>query len=268
MGSRAVARFGKANGAGAVGSEEESTMAGETVLEGGPGTEGTVASPFKFKFGDKEFSSEQELTDHLSALSQEVTTLKAAPPTIVERIVEKPAATATPDPNRVRRIAEMDNEELMALSLSDPRGFAARIQSEVRSDLTQEYNSVEQGKQNMIAFWDNLWKDHPELKAFESTVKTVFEGNRATLGPMKLDDARKKLGELAVSTITSINKDAFKRGKIPSDPKTQLEGGGNTAASGGRTPVTQTQTDTKPRSITAMIQERAKARRNPQHATA
>lgn len=260
MGSRAVSRFGNANGAGAVGSTEEDNMA-EAQLEGGPGNEGQQPE-FKFKFGDKEFNSQDELTTHLTSLSTEITTLKATPPTIVERVVERPA-TVVADPNKLRRIDDMDSDEVLALSLSDPKAFAKRIREEVSTDLRTEYTAADQAKANMTTFWDTLWKEHPELKPFESTVKLVFNGNRDTLGPMKLDDARKKLGDLAIEAVTTINKDALKRGKVPPDPKAALEGGGNTASQGRQPAQGQQPQDTKPRSMTAMIQERAKARRTP-----
>lgn len=256
MGARAVSRFGKADGAGAVGSEEEENMADEPnpvvpAQAGGPGDQPQPAQ-FAFKYKDKNFATEQELTGYLDGLATEITEAKKRPAAPVMERVEPVVTPVAPVQPGTKRLDEMTDEELVSLSLSNPKTFVGQIKEELRS----EYRAAEQARENMRGFWEQFWTDNKELRQFEPVVKMVFDGNMSTLGPMQMNDAREKLAEIARSTVLTINKDAFQ--KKPRGERALIEGEGTGAA-----PVQPQEGQVQPKSLTQLIKQRRAAKSQP-----
>lgn len=225
------------------------------VQAGGPGD----APQFGFKYKDKQFATEAELTSYLDSLGSEITELKKPRPTpVIEPPIQQvPVQPVQLSNGQKKRLEEMSDEELVAMSLSNPKSFVSSIKDELR----EEYRAAEQARENMKGFWEQFWTDNKELKQYEQVVKMVFDGNMQKLGPLKMDDARAQLGELARNTVLTINKDAFaaRPRRQNSEGRALIEGEGTTAPA---RPQAETE-EQGPRSLTASILARRKARGAP-----
>jgi hypothetical protein len=266
MGSRAVKRFGRADGAGAAGSEGDTGMADEPVtvapMTGGPDAPVGPAPTFQpFTHGGRTFQNETELGAYLEDLHSQISTLQTRPPTPAPAVTPAPVAPApaVPAPAGPRRMEDMDTQEVLNLVLSDPKGFVMGI----KNDMRQEYMVAEQSRQNLRNFWDDFWKDNPELKKFESTVKLVFDGNLKSLGPLQMNEVGPRLAEMTRGTVLSINKDAFGGGSAAARRQSGanvVEGGGNAAPVGRAEPTEPEQ----PRTLSAIIKQRQRSRNGAQ----
>lgn len=268
MGSRAVKRFGRANGEGAIGSEGDDVVAeGDTnpnpttvtPMTGGPDpASGSVAPSFQpFSHGGRTFQSEAELGAYLEELHGQISSLQARPPAPPPAA---PAAAPAPAGGPVvyqgpKRIEDMDNQEVLSLVLADPKAFVGAI----KNDMRQEYLVAEQSRENIRNFWTDFWRDNPELKKFESTVQLVFNGNLKTLGPLQMNEVGPRLAEMARGTVLSINKDAFGGGgggRGRQSGANVVEGGGN-AATVARAEPTEPE---PPRTLSSIIKSRQRQR--------
>lgn len=274
MGARAVSRFGKVGGAGAVGSEgddmaietTESTQPAsgntsdpgaatreQSVIAGGPGAGEQSAPVFKVKYKDKEFNSEAELTTYLDQLGTEITTLKARP--IAEPTSPTPAVTSNgPDPKKAKKLEEMTDDELVPLVIGSPREMVTRIKSELR----EEYQTVENNRRAMEKFWVDFWNENKELKPFENVVRMVMDANMRSLAPMTMTKAAESLADLSRKTVMTINKDAFEKPKSANGKNRAIVEGAGTSS--GPAPKQEQQEQPQKGSLTAMIKKRQAAR--------
>lgn len=238
MGKKAVGSFGKAGGAGAVGSEgdgddmpgDNGVPAGDkVVLVGGPG-EGADAG-LKFApiiWGDKTFNTQEELTAHLDSLSTEIKTLKEKPlPAATQPVAAAPKAPAQAtlaapiaDPAAP---AKRTADEALAEFFADPAGYETKLEQRILNKAA----AAQAAAKNMDNFWGGFWSDNKELKQdkHESFVNGILAANRATLDPLSMTDARAKLGELVRDAIISVG------GARPksNEGRAMVEGGGSPA---------------------------------------
>ena len=224
MGNRAVKAFGRAGGAGATGSEEELSMAGENAtgttttqttttgnnpdpaIAGGPGVGDQQQPPaFKFSYNNKEFKTEQELTDYLSGLDTEITTLKTRKVETPPPAVVTPPVVAAPSMTGPKSLEQMSEEELVAELLSNPKRVLQAVKGEVRAESQAQI----QAQKNIESMWGEFWDKNKELKKFEPIVKMVFDANQTALGPMLMKDVPAKLAELSRSASLAGNKEAL-----------------------------------------------------------
>ena len=222
-----------------------------TVIEGGPDTTQQQPAGFKFKYGGREFNTEAELEGYLNDISTEVTRLKSTP-VAPPPVAEPPRQQSQPSGKKT--YAEMNNDELVAEILSNPRG----VFDAIRNDTQQAIVSSDQSRRNIENMWNEVWTKNPELKKFEPMVKMVFDANLQTLGPMKLADVPGKLAELSRSAILTVNKEAFKAEKRHDPGSRAIIEGANTSTQ------TRQPADVEANKVTSLsgvLKNRAAARR-------
>lgn len=262
MGRRAVVAFGKAAGAGPV-DEGDPEMANEpvrpttepvkpgptasetSVIIGGPGSD---TSTFSFKWGEREFKSQEELNTFLTNTDKEVKDLRAK----VTPSVARTAITPTPKPEVPSAPKVPTTDEELALFFADPAKYKSALKAEIRQEMQLQRNA----ERSMETWWSDFWDENPALdkKKHSTFVTAIMGAHQQELGVLQMTEARTKLSELvsdAISTFGGIKKPR------EAQVRTTVEGAG---ASAPQQRHNQTEETDKPKTLSSAIKERRLAR--------
>lgn len=198
---------------------------------GGPGSDITQQpAKFEFKFGDKTFSSQDELTTHLTNLSRETEDLRRR----VTAPAPPPAATVAPAPAS----NSSEDAELIAKFFASPKKFLDDYGAQVETKIRQEIITQQAAREGMEQFWGAAWADLEKVgltKAkHQGFVNGVFSSAQKDIGSLSLVNAKDELVKRVKDAVTSISPKEQRRERDPND-RTTVEGG----ASSGRKQATE-----------------------------
>jgi hypothetical protein len=191
-----------------------------------PVTETAAAAPAEEKkpvyqgFGGKTIESSEELADYTAQLERQnleyrLEKEKKPEPTVPVRQFQASAPS--------QEQTETSPEDLL---FSDP-GKALKL---VKEQAKQEIRAEENAKAQERKFWDDFYKDAPDLQRAEVVVKSVMNENWGEISTLPISQARKILAEKSRMIVKGIKGDNATVTELPSAPANTF------GASGGKVP--------------------------------
>lgn len=127
----------------------------------------------------------------------------------------------------------------------------AEIKSEVKDEMTAQYNAVETQKE----FWTSFYADNDDLKSEKLIVQAVLNRDMSKLKDLSIPEAAKKLAEATKKELMRL-----KGGTSDADDSRQLEGGSNK----NPVPPKNKSDDDKVLSLSDIVRKRQAARHKAQ----
>lgn len=222
------------------------------VMEGGPG-EGERAreepSWQAFKYGDREFRTQEELTSYIDGLQAQRQEPVRQQPAQPAQQVQQPQERRQPG-------SGIDFEKDLYI---DPKKvfsqFGDEIRAEIRQELTQQYNA----DQTMRKFWDDFNSKNEDLRGKDLVVQAVFNRDLKEIGDLPIPKAIDALADRVRNEIVSLTgKRPARDGENSARQRTLVEAGNGPAPRGGA--ERQSQERVIPSTLSGIIRERQKAR--------
>lgn len=224
------------------------------IVKGGPGDteqdtqQGAAWQPFKY--GDKTFGSEKELTDYLGDLDKQI------------REARRPTETPPPQkpedkptPKYAADGIDWDTEFYKSPKAAVQK-FEQALTEKIRGELTQQY----QADTNMRAFWQEYFKQFPDMEKRAQVSGMVLQRDWKELSEMPVDRCRDELKKRTMKQLEDWG--AAPERTPPTQHRTTVESGGTRQQ--GQSQERQqpsSRADKPPASLSAMIRQRAEQRR-------
>lgn len=159
-----------------------------------------------------------------------------------------------PAPAPAPKAQEFDYETEL---FTNPKGaierLRAEIKSEVKAEMTGQYNAAESSK----AFWTTFYDENKDLKGEKLMVDAVLNRDWAKLKDMDAPKAAKHLAEATKKEIMRLS-----GGKSESDPDFRPSEGGSNKGTPAKDPKNN---EEKPKSLSDIIRARQEQRRTAQY---
>jgi hypothetical protein len=220
------------------------------VLRGGPDQPGEPQ--FTFKYDNKEFSSQEELTNYINGLRQpareqprDTRQQGGAQQTTVQ---QQPAAKKT----------WFDETEWETELFRDPKSAIAKIRQGVREEISQELTQQYRAEENMKSWWTDFYKENKDLVGKEFLVTNVLQRDFNEISDLKVGEARPELAKRVRGELEKLGVPRPNREERQGD-RTLVEGGTGPRNASGRRPAPSPQ-EPQRGSLSSIIRSRQAAR--------
>ncbi len=165
-----------------------------------PAEKTPAQNPEVYEIGGQKFESPEALLSHAKALQEKI---DAQPPKSeqAKEIVEQVVEPAQSDPS----VTDVDNE---LLALTNPEEHERRIIARVKGDLKSEIFGELDAREGNRVFWENFYRDNPELDGFKDLVDIVHQQHSGELKELSVFDGKKRLETLTKDLFTRIKDSA------------------------------------------------------------
>jgi len=226
----------------------DSTERDRAIMDGGPGAGDGERSSFDFEYKGKKFNSAEEVSAYIDDLQKQRQTPPPAPKQ------EEPKAPAKESKKRAGDDIDWDKE-----LYSNPKkvfsDFRDQLTNEIRQEMANDYRT----DQALRSFWTSFYEENKDLRGKELLVNAVFQDALKDIGDLPMAQARDKLSERVHDEIVKLGGSPPRNdGKRSASERTLVESGSGPARR-GRTD--KSEEPNIPRSLSALIRSRQKARR-------
>jgi hypothetical protein len=222
-----------------------------SVLRGGPDQPGEPQ--FTFKYDNKEFSSQEELTNYINGLRQPAR--EPQRDTRPQGGAQQPPAPQQPAAKKTW----FDETEWETELFRDPKSAIAKIRQGVREEISQELTQQYRAEENMKTWWTDFYKENKDLVGKEFLVTTIMQRDFNEIADLKVGEARPELAKRVRGELEKLGVPRPNREQREGD-RTLVEGGTGPRNASGRRPAPSPQEPQRGSSLSSLIRSRQAAR--------
>ena len=225
----------------------------QAVIRGGPGQEG-----FTFKYGNREFATQEELTEFIDGLRTPRTETRQTR-TTEARQPEQPRQEQTRQQQPEQKKSWFDEVDWDNEFVLNPKQTAQKMREGITKEISGALREEYRNEQILTQWWSDFYKENPTLVGKADIVNMQFQRNLNEIADQPGKKARDMLAEKTNAYLDELFGGERRQTRESTTSRTTVEGGGETSRRGARQQQTNG-AEQQPQTLTSLIKARRAAR--------